>query len=179
MSLSVLVQHARDTEVSQHQFRMILVAEEEVTGLDILMQDIALMTIGQSGSTHQGDAAELVKIAIQTILRQRAAPQVFHQFIITVLAVNIGLTEVIDSDDHFKTEVIDGLKDLLVHVEVRIVNLQHIFFPVTFHQEDLCLSGVLAQDAQAPVVDTLQDKAIILDIICRGVKTVSSRRSIK
>ena len=179
MSLTVLVQHTRDTEVSQHQFRMILVAEEEVAGFDILVKDIALMTIGQSGSTHQGDTAELVLVAVQTILRQCTTPQVFHQFIIAVFAVNVCLTEVVDSDDHFKTEVIDGLKDLLVHVEVRIVNLQHIVFPIMFHQEDLCLAGVLTQDAQAPVADTLQDKAVILDIICRGIYTLSSRRSIK
>ena len=78
---------------------MFLITEEEVARLDILMQDSALMTVGQRSRTLQGDSAELVHIAVQTILLHRAALEELHQFIISVFTINIGLAKVEHLDE--------------------------------------------------------------------------------
>ena len=47
---------------------MILIPEEEIARLHILVDDIALMAVGQGGSTLEGDSAELVEVTIQVIV---------------------------------------------------------------------------------------------------------------
>ena len=143
MGLAVLIQHARDTEVSKHQFCMLLVTEEEVTGFHILMQNTALVTIGQGCSSLQGDTAELVDVAIQMILRQRATAQIFHQLVITVFTVNICLAVVVNPDYQLKAKIIDCLENLPVNVEVRIIYLQNKGLIIMLHQEHLCLSRIV------------------------------------
>ena len=145
---------------------MLLVAEEEVAGFDVLMQDIALVAIGQGGSSLQGDAAELVDVAVQPVFRQVASSQ-------------IGLTIVEDLDDHLKAAVIDHLEYLLMYIKVGIVYLQDIFLPIVLYEEHLCLSRVGAQDTHIPIADTFQNEIIILDdfVLCLHVGT--SHRSVK
>ena len=144
MRFSVLIQHTRYTEVSEHQFRMFLVTEEEVAWLHILVQDIALMTISQCSSSMQRYATELVDIPIKPVVRQRTATQILHQFIIAVLAVNVSLSIVKHLDDHLKAKSIDDLEDLLVDIKIRIIYLQHIVLTVILNQEHLCLTGIVA-----------------------------------
>ena len=165
MSPPILTQQSRDAKVAQHKFRMFLVAEEEIAGFDILVEDVTLVTIGQGCSTLKGYAAELVLVAIHAKLRQRATLQIFHQFVVTMFAVDIGFAEVVHPDNHLEAEIIDGLKNLLIDVEVGIINLQHISLPIMFHQEHLCLPRVIAQHTNQPIQDTFEDETFFLYIL--------------
>ena len=164
MRLAVLIQQGRYAEVSQYQFRMFLVTEEEVAWLHILVQDIALMTISQCGSSLQRDAPELVDITVKPVLRQRTASQIFHQFVKTVLALHVGLSIVEHFDDHLKAKRVDDLEYLLVDIKVGIIYLQHIVLAVILDQEHLCLTGIVAKDTHIPIADTFQDKRILSNL---------------
>ena len=136
------------------------------------------MTIGQGCCSLQGNTTELVYVAIQTILRQRTAAQIFHQLVITVFAFDVCLTVVVDPDNQLKAEVKDCLENLPVHIEVRIIDLQDKGLIIMFHQEHLSLSGIVAQDTHPTIVDSFQDKTLISDIFIHGDNTVSPGCSI-
>ena len=162
MRLSVLFQYTGNTEIAKHQFCMLLVSEEEITWLDILMQNVASMTICQCGSTLQGNAAEPVKITIQLIFCYRSSTEILHQFIIAMLAVYIGLAIVVYMDNHLKIKVQNGLKYLLVDVETRIIYFQDKFLMITLHEKDLSLTRIVAQALNLMIIDALQDEVVII-----------------
>ena len=143
VQLFVVLHHAGDAEIAQHQFLVFLVAEEEVAGLDVLMNDIIVMAIGQGGSTLEGYTTELIDVAVQVIVGERSALQILHQLIVAVLAVHIGLAKVGHLDDHLEVEVLDNAQQRLLDVEVGIVNLQHPLPFLAFHQ-DTCASPELS-----------------------------------
>ena len=173
VSLAILIQDTGDTEVSKYQFCMFLVPEEEVAGLDILMQNVTLMTISKGCRPLEGYTTELVHIPVQTIVSHRPAGEVFHQLVVPVLTVHIGLTEVIHLDNHLKVEVIDRLQDFPVDIEIRIVDLQHEVLSVALHQKHLCLTGVITQRLHIPIVDAFQHEEVVLNIRLVGCDAVS------
>ena len=136
----VVLHQAGDAEVAQHHLLVLLVAEEEVAGFDVLVYDIVVMAIGQGGGSLQGYAAELVEVAVQVILCQRSALQVFHQLVVTVFPVDVGLSVVGYLDHHLHVEVLDDPHQLLLEGEVRVIHLQHPHALVAFYQEDLRLA---------------------------------------
>ena len=95
---------------------MFLVSEKQVAWLDIFMQDITLMAIGQCSRTLQGYSPELVHITVQMIVSESSSLQILHQFVVPMLTIDIGLTEIIDLDDHLKVKVINALQYLLVDI---------------------------------------------------------------
>ena len=46
MCLSVILHQTGDSEIAQHHLRMLLIAEEEIAGLDILVQNVVAVYIG-------------------------------------------------------------------------------------------------------------------------------------
>ena len=147
--LLVTFQHARDSEVAQHDFLMVGLAEEIVSGLDVFMYDVAIMTIGQCGSGLQSDTAELVEVTVQIVVIQRTAMQIFHQFVVAVLAVNISLTVIVYLDDHLHTDILDDAHQSLLDGEVGVIDFQHALALFTFHQKDLSLTRIVAQALNA------------------------------
>ena len=144
---------------------MFLVAEEEITWFDILMQNIAFMTICQSGSTLQGYSTELINISSQLIVSHRTATQILHQFIVAMLTFNVCLTIVIDPDNHLKIEIQHSLQNVLVDIEVGIINLQYIFFTILLDKKHLSLTRVITQALDISIFDTFQQETVIIDIV--------------
>ena len=124
---------------------MILVAEKEIAGFYILVDNIVVMAICQSGCSLQGNTAELVEIAIKVILVQGIAPEIFHQFIVTTLTVNVRLAIVVYPDDHLHIDILDDAHQGLLDGEVGIVYLQHSLAFLTFYQEYLSFARIIAQ----------------------------------
>ena len=140
MQLLVTVQDTGDTEIAQHQLLMFLITEEEIAGFDILMDDVTVVTIGQRSSCLKSYTAELVEVAIQIIVAERTTTQVFHQLIVTVLPVNIGLTVIQNLHDSLHAETLDNAHERLLDGEVGIVYLQHHLLPIALYLKHLCLT---------------------------------------
>ena len=83
------------------------------------------MTVGQCCCSLQGYAAEQVDVAAEMEVAQRAALKILHQFVVAVLALDVGFAKVIDFDNHLEVERAYHQEQLLVDVEVGIVHLQH------------------------------------------------------
>ena len=174
VQLFVVLHHAGDAEIAQHQFLVFLVAEEEVAGLDVLMNDIIVMAIGQGGSTLEGYTTELIDVAVQVIVGERSALQILHQLIVAVLAVHIGLAKVGHLDDHLEVEVLDNAQQRLLDVEVGIVNLQHPLPFLAFHQEHLRLAGIVAQALDGPIRSAFQGEVgslLVASLLCCRART--------
>ena len=73
------------------------------------MEHVVVMTESKGRSTLKGYPAELVHITIKMIVTEVSTMQILHQFIGTVLSVNICLTVVQKIYNHLEIEVIDGL----------------------------------------------------------------------
>ena len=121
MDTLVAIQHTGYAEVTQHNLRMFLITEEEVAGFDILMDDIAVMTISESCGSLQSDTTELVEITIQVIFGKRTSLQILHQLIVTVLTIHIRLAIVVNLHDGLHTETLDDPLQCLLDGEVRII----------------------------------------------------------
>ena len=67
--VSVKSQYA---EVSQHQLAVISVTEEVVAGLDILVDDVVVMTVSQRCCSLEGNTAELIEVTVYVIFVERA-----------------------------------------------------------------------------------------------------------
>ena len=91
--------------------------------------------------------------------------QILHQLVVTVLSVDIGLTVVEHLDYHLEVEVQYRLQNLSVYVEVRVVNLQHVFLLVLLNQEYLRLTRILAQNLQFLVVLTFKYEYAVIDLV--------------
>ena len=140
MRLAILIQDTGDTEIAQHQLLMFLITEEEIAGFDILVDDVTVVTIGQRSSCLKCYTAELVEVAIQIIVAERSTTQVFHQLIVTVLPVNIGLTVIQNLHDGLHAETLDDAHERLLDGEVGIVYLQHHLLPIALYLKHLCLT---------------------------------------
>ena len=162
MGLAVLFKHRRDAEVTQHQFRVFIIAKEEVTGFNVLVQYIVVMTVSQGSGSLQGNASELAEVVAQSVLVERAALQILHQLEIAMLSVHIGLAEVVDPYNHLEVKRVNDLQQLLVNIKVGIVHLQHILFVFTTHQEHLSLARTVAQALHLVKLATVQHEHIIL-----------------
>ena len=68
MQATFILHDAGNTEVAEHNLLVRLVAEEVVARLDILVDDVVVVTVGQRCSTLQGDAAELVEVAVEVVV---------------------------------------------------------------------------------------------------------------
>ena len=137
---------------------MVAIAEEEVRGLDVLMQDVVIMTVGEGSGSLQGYAAELVHVSVNVVVAQRSSGQILHELVVAVLAVDIGLSEIIELDYHLEAEGADDLQHLLVDVEVGVVHLQHERLLLVLDKENLCFAGIVAQAFQLTVLYPLQHK---------------------
>ena len=62
------------------------------------------MTVGQCCCTLQGYAAEQVDVAAKMEVAQGAALKILHQFVVAVLALDVGLAKVIDFNNHLEVE---------------------------------------------------------------------------
>ena len=175
MGLAILIENAGDAEIAKHQFCMLLVAEEEIRRFDILMQNITLVTVSQGSRTLQGDTTELVDVAVQMIFAHRTTTKVFHELIIAVLALYVGLTVIVDPHDHLEIEVVDCLEDLPVDIEIGIVDLQNEVLTITFNEKHLGLTRVVTQRLNVPVCDTFQEKRILLHVFTLGNDTYPIR----
>ena len=129
-----------DTEVAKHHLLMRLIAEEIVARLDVFVDDIVVVTVGQGSSTLQGNTAELVVVAVEVVVCQRTTTEILHEFVVAVLTIHIGLTIVGNLDDHLQIEILDDAHQFLLDGEVGIVHFQHTFTLVAFYQEHLCLT---------------------------------------
>ena len=118
------------------------------------------MAVGQRRGGLKGQSAELVEVLGQTVLLQGAATQVFHQLIEAVLALDIGLAEVYQADNHLEAEGVDDLQQLLAHVEIGIVDLEHKFLAVAAHKEHLCLARVVAETFHHSVFIGLEQEGV-------------------
>ena len=90
------------------------------------MQQVVLMTVCQSCCSLKGQTTETVEVAINLNILQCTAFQVLHQFIVTVLSVNISTAVVLKINNHLKLERAYQLEQFLVDIEIRIVEFQHI-----------------------------------------------------
>ena len=81
-----------------------------------------------------------------------------------MLAVHIGFTIVEHTDYHLKVEVEYCLKNSLVNVKIRIIDLQHELLTVFLHKEYLGLTRVIAQTLDVSITDTFQHETIIIDV---------------
>ena len=151
--------------ITDGQHRRLLIDDK----FDVLVDDVVLMAVGQCGSTLQGYAAELVEVAVQVVLRQGSAPQVFHQLIVAVLAVDVGLAVVDNLHHHLEVEVLHDAQQGLLDDEVGIVDLQHHLALVALHQEHLCLAGVVAQALDGLVHPALQHEVGLLGVFAAGL----------
>ena len=165
MRLAILIQDTGDTEIAKHQFCMLFIAEEEIGRFDVLMQDIALMTICQSSCALKGNTTELIQITIKMILAHRTTAKVLHEFVITMLAFYISLTVIVNPDDHLKIEIVDCLEDLSVDIEIWIVYLQDIFLIITFYEKNLGFTRIITQRLNVPIVHSFQHEEFILHIL--------------
>ena len=177
MGFSILIQDTRDTEVTKHQFSMFRITEEEVAWLDILMQDAALMTVGQRSRSLQSNSAELIHISIKTILLHRASLEELHQFIISVFAINISLAKVKHLDNHLKVEVINSLKNFFVNVKIRIIDLQYVLLSIVLNQKYLGLTSIFTQRLEILILIAFQQEELIIYIIILRRKSVRSGRA--
>ena len=178
MQLFVVFQHTRDTEVAQHQFLVIRVTEEIVARFNILVNHIVLMAVGQRCGTLQGNTPELIEISIQVIFVQRTSAQILHQFIVTILSVNIGFAKINNFDYHFHAEVLNNAHHRLIDSEVRIVNLQHFLTLMIGNEEYLCLTGVIADTLDTTVCISFQDEVRSNAIIRERSRSIGPYRNI-
>ena len=123
MQFSVILQHAGNAEIAKNDLCMLLITEKQITRLHILMQDIVTVTISQGCSCLQRYTAELIQVTIQVVVNHRPTPEIFHQFIVPALTIDIHFSVVDKRYDHLKLEIIDGLQHLLVDIERRIIDL--------------------------------------------------------
>ena len=130
------------------------------------------MTVGQCRSCLKCQSAEAVEVAVDPDILQRAALQVLHQLVVTVLTVLIGTSEVQQVNNHLKLERAYQLQQLLVDVEVGIVQFQYVLLSFTLYQVHLRLTGVVAQTGHLLVVNAFQGEHII-----RRIARIYYRRS--
>ena len=152
----VVLQETGDTEVTEHQFFVVLIAKQVVTRFDILVNDIVLVAIRQGCCSLQGNTAELSEVAVELIIRQTATLQILHEFVVAVLAFDVGLAVVGHVDQHFKAEILDDTHQFLFDDEVRIIDLQHPQAFHSFYEEHLRLSRVVAQGPDGSVHPAFQ-----------------------
>ena len=67
------------------------------------------MTIGQCRRCLKSQTAELAEVLSQSVLLQGAATKLFHQLVVAVLALDVGLAIVYQVDNHLEAE---GVNDL-------------------------------------------------------------------
>ena len=161
MQTVFILNDAGDTKIAQHNLFMLYVAEKVVARLDILMDDVVVVTIGQCCSTLQGNAAELVEVAVEVVFSERTTTKVLHQFVVTILTVHIGFSVVGNLDDHLEVEVLDNTHQLLLDGEIWIVYFQHALALFAFYQEHLRLAGVVTQALDATIYSALQHEVAI------------------
>ena len=145
MDALVTIQHTGDAKVAQYYLRMLLITEEEVAGFDILMDDIAVMTISKCGSSLQGNTAELIEVTIQIIVRKRTSSQILHQLIVTILTIYISLAIIVNLHDSLHAKTLDNPQQCLLDGEVRIIYLQHHLLLVALDQKNLCLTRIVTE----------------------------------
>ena len=165
MQSAFLLHDTGDTEVAQHNLLVGSIAEEVVAWLDILMDNIIVVTVCQRSSTLQCYTSELVEVAIEVVVCQRTATQILHEFIVAVLTLHIGLAKVGNLDDHLQIETLDDAHQALLDGEVGVINFQHTLTLVTFHQEHLCLTGIVTQALDAAIHSAFQDEVAVTEII--------------
>ena len=151
MQATFILHDAGNTEVAEHNLLVCLVAEEVVAWLDILVDDVVVVTVGQRCSTLQGDAAELVEVAVEVVVAQRTSTEVLHEFVVAVLTLYISLTIVSNLDNHLQIEVLDDAHQFLLDGEVGVIHFQHALALVALHQEHLGLAGVVAETLDATI----------------------------
>ena len=139
---------------------MLLVTEEIVGGLDVLMQQVVLMTVGQGSSSLERQTAETVVVAIDSHILQGATLQVLHQLIVAVLTVYIRTTVVLKVNNHLKLERANQLEQFLIDIEIGVIELQHILLTLSLNQIDLSLTGVITQTSHQFIVQSLQTKIL-------------------
>ena len=154
-----------DTEVTQHNFLVRLIAEEVVARLDILMDNVVVMTVGQCCSTLQGYTAELVEVAVEVVVCQRTTAEILHEFVVAALTLHIGLTIVGNLDDHLQIEILDNAHQTLLDGEVGVIHFQHTLALVAFYQEHLSLTRVVAQTFDTTIESTFQHEVAITELI--------------
>ena len=164
MHTLVAVHHAGDAEVAQHQLLVLLVTEEKVARLDVLVDDVAVMAVGQGCGSLQGYTTELVEVAVKVVVVQRSSAQILHQLVVTALPVNICLAVVENLDYHLHAKALDDAQQGLLDGEVGVIDLQHHLPLLAGYQKDLGLSGIVAKTFNAMIDLTLQDKVLHIRI---------------
>ena len=120
------------------------------------MDDVILVTVCQSSCGLQGNTTKLVEVTVQVVVGQRSALQIFHQFVVAVLTVDVGLAVVGDAYYHLQVEILDNSHQGLLDGEVRIVNLQHHLAFIAFYEKYLRLTRIVAEALDTAVYPTLQ-----------------------
>ena len=144
---------------------MLCVSEEIVAWFNILVNHVVLVTISQGCGSLQSDTSELVEVPIQVIIAQRTTTQILHQFVVAILAVNIGLTIVYNLDNHLQIKILDDAHQRFIDSEVRVVYLQHLLAFIIRYQEHLCLTRIITNAPDTTINNSLKNEistAIIL-----------------
>ena len=162
---------------------MLHIAEEEVSGFYVLVYNVVVVAISQCRCRLQCNASELVQVAVQLVVVECSALQIFHQLIVAVHSLNINLAEIEDAYNHLKLDVCHHLHQLSLYGEIGIVYLQHEFLSLILHEKHLCLARVVAQAFQFPVYLALYLKRLFVNVlhqrllrpVCRGIVVEPSR----
>ena len=152
----------RDAEVGQHDLRPLAVGIEEVSGLDVAVQDAVLRQEVDGGTHAYGHLGQGFLIALQHDAVQRTAFAVVHQFVIVPFARTVGMLPFAVADDIYQQaaalQLVYLLQDDVVGPVVRvvIVELEDVFPSVAADGENQRLAGRVGQDALIAVVHPVQ-----------------------
>ena len=94
------------------------------------------------------------------IVIQGAALQVFHELVITVLSLNIGLTIVHHLHYHLHLHALHNLKQILLEHKAGVIDFQHEFTVSPFNKEHLSFTRIVTQTTDIPVALSFQHEEI-------------------
>ena len=156
MHFFIAFEDTGNTKVAQHEFFVIRITEEEIAWFDVFVDDIVVMAVCQCCGSLQGYTAELIEITVQVIVVQRATTQIFHQLIVTVFPVDIGLTKIVNLDNHLHADILDNTHQGSLDGEVGIVYLQYSITLFTSYQKNLGFTRIITQAFDALIYPAFQ-----------------------